>query len=209
MTVRAWLKFFTTLLFIGAITTVVTSFFVQPHAYEPYISPFNGWEIFGALIWFIGLGLVYSVISQMGFFAYLTLHQIGQGFFGKYWKHAQILIISFVFFELIYLRYIRAEDPEPLINYILVAAMLLVYSIGVAFVKAKETHQRAFLPAIFFMFVVTTIEWLPVLRVDDPEWLMLMIVPLLACNTYQLLKLHKIVGFKADKNDTREVQTKG
>ncbi|WP_035512904.1 KinB-signaling pathway activation protein [Halalkalibacillus halophilus] len=200
MTIRAWLKFFTTLLFIGAVTTVVTSFFVQPDAYEPYLNPINWWEIFGALVWFTALGLVYSVISQMGFFAYLTVHQFGKGFFGYFWKHAQIILIVFVLFELVYLRY----SGGNIIPYLVVALVILVYGLGVAYVKAQETHQRAFLPAVFFMVVVTVVEWIPALQTGANEWIMLMIVPLLACNTYQLLKLHRIVGFNNPENTAKK-----
>ncbi|WP_188207953.1 KinB-signaling pathway activation protein [Alkalibacillus aidingensis] len=204
MTVRIWFRFFITLLVIGALSTVITSFFVQSHAYEPYLDPFNTWEIFGALLWYAGYGLVYSVIAQMGFFAYLTLHQFGKGFFGYFWKHAQIIMIGFVLFELIYLRYTRADDPDSLFPYIVVALVLFLYGLAVAYVKAMETHRRAFLPAIFFMVVVTTIEWVPALRTDDAEWIILMVVPLLACNTYQLLKLHRIVGFNNPEDTQSE-----
>ncbi|GEN46967.1 KinB-signaling pathway activation protein [Alkalibacillus haloalkaliphilus] len=195
MTIRVWLKFFIMLLAIGAISTVITSFFVSTHAYEPYLNPFDPWEIFGALLWYSGYGLVFSVIAQMGFFAYLTLHQFGKGFFGRFWTHAQVIMIGFVLFELVYLRYHQDAGPEGLFPYIVVAAMIAIYGYAVAKLKAKETHPRAFLPALFFMIVVTTIEWIPALQTGDPEWIMLMVVPLLACNTYQLLKLHRIVGF--------------
>ncbi|GAA0468030.1 KinB-signaling pathway activation protein [Alkalibacillus silvisoli] len=203
MTIRVWFKFFITLLAIGAVSTVITSFFVSPHAYEPYLNPFNAWEIFGAVLWYSGYGLVYSVIAQMGFFAYLTIHQFGKGFFGYFWKYGQIIIIGFVLFELVYLRYHQDAGPEGLFPYIVVAAMLFVYALAVAKVKAMETHQRAFLPAIFFMVVVTTVEWIPALQTGEAEWIMLMIVPLLACNTYQLLKLHRIVGFN-NPEDTQK-----
>ncbi|TFB14668.1 KinB-signaling pathway activation protein [Filobacillus milosensis] len=204
MTVRKWLKFFFTCLIIGALTTVITSFFVQPDAYTPFLDPINLWELIGALFWFIGWGLVYSVISQMGFFAYLTLHQFGRGFFGYFWKHAQILIILIVLFDLVYLRYTRADEPNSILSYIIIAAALTIYSYIIAKIKAKETHPRAFLPALFFMIVVTTLEWIPALNVGEAEWIGLMIVPLLACNTYQLLTLHRIVGF--NEGPTKEAK---
>ncbi|RPF50045.1 KinB signaling pathway activation protein [Aquisalibacillus elongatus] len=195
MTIRKWLKFFSTALLIGAVTTIITSFFVQTDAYTPYLDPFDLWNITGALFWFLGWGLVYSVISQMGFFAYLTIHQFGRGFFGFFWKHVQILLILIVLFDLVYFRYTRADDPGNIWSYILVAALLLIYSYAVAKVKAKDSHPRAFLPALFFMVVVTSVEWIPALREGSYEWVMLMVVPLLACNTYQVLTLHRIVGF--------------
>ncbi|MFD2640068.1 KinB-signaling pathway activation protein [Piscibacillus salipiscarius] len=208
MTIRKWLKFFLVSLVIGAVTTVITSFFVQTHAYTPYLEQIDLWNLLGAILWFIGWGLVYSVISQMGFFAYLTVHQFGRGFFGYFWNHVQVVLILFVLFDLVYFRYTRAEDPGSLFPYIVVPAMLLIYSYAVAKVKAKETHPRAFLPALFFMIVVTTVEWIPALRIDEREWIMLMIVPLLAVNTYQLLTLHKIVGFNEGPSEHQSKQIK-
>ncbi|WP_411954479.1 KinB-signaling pathway activation protein [Alkalibacillus sp. S2W] len=195
MTIRVWIKFFLTLLVIGAVTTVVTSFIVSTHVYAPFLDPFNAWELLGVILWYSGYGLVYSVIAQMGFFAYLTLHQFGKGFFGYFWKHAQVILILFTLFELVYLRYHQDAGPEGLWPYFIAPVLLSVFAYAIAKIKARETHPRAFLPALFFMIVVTTIEWIPTLRTGDPEWLVLMVVPLLACNTYQLLKLHRIVGF--------------
>ncbi|WP_175616030.1 KinB-signaling pathway activation protein [Piscibacillus halophilus] len=208
MTIRKWLRFFSMALLIGAVVTVITSFFVQADAYTPYLEPFDLWNLTGAVLWFIGWGLVYSVISQMGFFAYLTVHQFGRGFFGFFWTHVQIVLILIVLFDLVYLRYTRADDPGSLFPYLIVPAMLLIYSYAVAKVKAKETHPRAFLPALFFMIVVTTVEWIPALRVDEREWVMLMIVPLLAVNTYQLLTLHKIVGFNEGPTESKDHKKK-
>lgn len=76
--------------------------------------------------------------------------------------------------------------------YIGVAAFLLIVALVVAALKTKQTNQHAFIPAVFFMVVVTAIEWVPVLRVNEESWLYLMLIPLLVCNTYQPLILHKL-----------------
>jgi KinB signaling pathway activation protein len=52
--------------------------------------------------------------------------------------------------------------------------------------------MSAFIPALFFMIVVTTIEWVPVLRVNEESWLFLMLFPLIVCNAFQLLMLPKL-----------------
>jgi KinB signaling pathway activation protein len=36
---------------------------------------FEAGQIFSVLIWFIGVGMIFSVISQMGFFVFLTVHR--------------------------------------------------------------------------------------------------------------------------------------
>ena len=50
------------------------------------------------------------------------------------------------------------------------------------------------MPALFFMVVVTILEWVPALRINDTDWLYLMVIPLLLCNAYQLLILHRLIG---------------
>jgi KinB signaling pathway activation protein len=40
--------------------------------------------------------------------------------------------------------------------------------------------------------VVTVIEWVPVLRVNEHSWFYLMLFALLVCNAYQILILHKL-----------------
>ena len=61
-----------------------------------------------------------------------------------------------------------------------------------AWYKTKQTNRDAFIPAMFFMIVVTLVEWVPVLRVNEQSWLYLMMFALMACNAYQLLILHKL-----------------
>lgn len=158
-----------------------------------FLDPFNAWELFGALIWFMGIGFLFSVVSQTGFFAYLFINQFGLSIFRNFWRPVQVILLAFVLFDLIYFPYQNAGSDASVIPYALTALVILGYGLVVAYVKAKETNQSAFLPAVFFMVVVTVIEWVPVLRTNQTDWMWLMIVPLLVCNTYQLLQLHRIV----------------
>jgi KinB signaling pathway activation protein len=75
----------------------------------------------------------------------------------------------------------------------LIAAVIFLAGAIVAYIKSKETNKQAFIPALFFMIVVTIIEWIPALRVNDRDWLYLMAVPLFICNAYQLLTLHRLI----------------
>ncbi|WP_209125348.1 KinB-signaling pathway activation protein [Alkalihalobacillus sp. BA299] len=152
--------------------------------------------IFG-LIWLLGISAAFSLISQMGFFAYLTIHRLGLGLFkaAKLWNKVQVVIIAFVIFDLIYLRYLSfAHEGETVLNYIWMPFFLLIYGIIIAYFKAKDTNQSAFIPALFFIVVVTTIEWVPALTVNDPKWLWIYFAPLLTANTWQLLILHRLTG---------------
>lgn len=196
VTSRNWVKLFLTTLWWGGISTIITSFFVKSDGYAKALQPFDLFEFVGLFLMFLGLGLIFSIISQMGFFAYLTVHQFGLGMFKKLWGPVQVLLIAFTLFDLVYFRYKNAEGDVALWSFFVIPAALLIYGWAVAALKAKETNQKAFIPALFFMVVVTSIEWVPALRVQDQDWIMLMIVPLLVCNTYQLLLLHRITGEK-------------
>lgn len=98
-------------------------------------------------------------------------------------------------FDLVYFRYIIfANEGDSIYSYVLVAALILLVGLAIAFVKMKLAEKKAvFIPSLFFMVVITIIEWFPALRLNDPVWLHLMIYPLIACNAYQLLVLPKFI----------------
>ncbi|SDN79038.1 KinB-signaling pathway activation protein [Bacillus sp. OK048] len=195
MTSRIWVRLFMTTLLIGAVTTAIVGFIINWNEYVHYFTDFRIINILSALFWFILWGLLYSVISQMGYFAYLTVHRFGLGIFKSVslWNGIQVVFILFVLFDLVYLRFETfANQGESWLPYIGLAVLLLIIGSITAWYKAKQTNREAFIPALFFMIVVTVIEWFPVLRVNEEEWLYLMLFPLLACNAYQLLILHKL-----------------
>lgn len=195
MTSRNWVKLFFNTLFVGGITTAIVGFIVRWNEFQPYFTEFKLIDIFSTLIWLIVMGFLFSVISQMGFFAYLTVHRFGLGIFksASLWNAVQIVLILFALFDLVYLRYENfAEPKDALLPYFGPAILLLVVSLIVAWFKMKQTNRDAFIPALFFMIVVTLIEWVPVLRVNETSWLYLMMFALMACNAYQLLILHKL-----------------
>ena len=195
VTSRIWVRLFMTTLLIGVITTAIVGFIINWNEYVHYFADFRIINILSALFWFILWGFLYSVISQMGYFAYLTVHRFGLGIFKSVslWNGVQVVLILFVLFDLIYLRYETfANSGDSLMPYIGLAVLLFIPALVTAWFKAKQTNREAFIPALFFMIVVTVIEWFPVLRVNEHSWLYLMLFSLLACNAYQLLILHKL-----------------
>nr|WP_255639821.1 KinB-signaling pathway activation protein [Aquibacillus saliphilus] len=186
---------------IGAVSTLITSFFVKSQSYREFLQPFDLFEVFGLFVFFIALGFVFSLISQMGFFAYLTINQFGLSMFRKLWLPIQILLIAFTLFDLVYFRYMDDDGNTSILLYLLAAVALFVYSWIIAGIKAKETNKKAFVPGLFFMIVVTSIEWVPGLRASGTDYTWLMIISLLACNTYQLLMLHRLNDKNAKPGD--------
>ncbi|CCW05586.1 MULTISPECIES: KinB signaling pathway activation protein KbaA [Bacillaceae] len=197
MNSRKWVRLFLTTLFLGGISTVIIGFVLEWDKYDKFFQNFDGKEILAVSFWLMGVGFIFSVISQMGFFAYLTIHRFGLGMFrsSSLWNAVQLFFIAFVLFDFVYLRSVLIANGEvSLGNNILVAGMLFVFGAIVAYVKSKETNKKAFVPALFFMVVVTILEWVPALRINDTDWLYLMVIPLLLCNAYQLLVLHRLIG---------------
>ncbi|WP_242237657.1 KinB signaling pathway activation protein KbaA [Bacillus cereus group sp. BfR-BA-01316] len=200
MNSRKWVRLFFTTLFLGGISTVFIGFVLEWDKYAKFFQNFDGKEILAISFWLMGVGFIFSVISQMGFFAYLTIHRFGLGMFrsSSLWNTVQLFFIAFVLFDFVYLRSVLIANGEvSLGNNILVAGMLSVFGAIVAYIKSKETNKKAFVPALFFMVVVTILEWVPALRINDTDWLYLMVIPLLLCNAYQLLVLHRLIGQKS------------
>lgn len=69
---------------IGGIAGLVVSFFVKPQDYATYLSPFDFIEVVGLILFFVGLGLTFSVVSMTGFFAYLFIHRMGLNMFRSF-----------------------------------------------------------------------------------------------------------------------------
>ncbi|QHE50728.1 KinB-signaling pathway activation protein [Pontibacillus sp. HMF3514] len=204
MTSRKWVRLFLKTLFLGGLSGVLVSFFAKSDTYAKALEPFSIFEVLGLIFMFLGLGFIFSVISQMGFFAYLTVHQFGLGMFRGVWPFVQVVLIAFTLFDFVYFRYKEADGDVALWTFFVIPIALLIYGLAVSYVKAKETNQKAFIPALFFMVVITSVEWIPAIRANDPSWMMLMLVPLLVCNTYQLLVLHRITGESQNKTEAAD-----
>lgn len=202
MTIRNWLRFFFSTLFLGGAITGVLGFLIRWDEFQPYFANMDFGAILSTLIWLVGVGFIFSVVSQVGFFAYLFIHQFGLGIFRSIslWNAVQIFLIIIVLFDLIYLRFQSfAGKGESILPYIGLAIFLLVAGLVTAYFKAKTTAKTTFVSALFFMVVVTILEWLPVLRTNEENWLFLMIFPLIACNAYQILVLPKYNRLSAEE----------
>ncbi|MCM3164428.1 KinB-signaling pathway activation protein [Metabacillus litoralis] len=196
---RNWVRLFLSTLLVGGVATSVIGFLLKWEEYKELFITFDVLEILSVLFWLFGVGLIFSVISQMGFFAYLTIHRFGLGVFRStsLWNIAQLILVIFVLFDLVYFRYqLFSKENEALTSYILIAGYVFIVGLLVAFMKRKDTNKEAFVPALFFMIVVTVIEWFPALRVNEEDWLLLMLIPIQICNAYQLLMLPKFLQQK-------------
>ena len=197
MTIRNWVKFFFNALLIGGIVTAVMGLIVRWEFFSQYLADGEIWQFTMALLWMVFLGFTMSVVAQMGFFAYLTIHQFGVNMFKTLtlWNWVQLLIITVVLFDLIFFRFrLTSDDTGRTLLYLALLASLVGVSAITAYFKAKWTKKHTLISALFFMIVVTTLEWLPALMVRSgniDEWVTILLFPLLAVNAYQLLSLPK------------------
>ena len=113
VTSRNWVRLFLTTLSIGGLTTAIVGFIVRWNEFQPYFTEFKILAILSTSIWLIVMGFLFSVVSQMGFFAYLTIHRFGLGIFKSVslWNAVQVVLILFVLFDLVYLRYVNFCRP--------------------------------------------------------------------------------------------------
>ena len=91
---RNLVKLFFSTLIIGAVTTGIVGFIVRWDKFSQFFTNFDLLEIISVLFWLMGVGLIFSLLSQMGFFAYLTIHRFGLGIFKsvKLWNSVQIVL---------------------------------------------------------------------------------------------------------------------
>lgn len=194
LTFKKWLFLFFSTLILGGLTLIITRLIVDFEGMAGVTQTLE--ELIFGTIFLFAQGMAFSLLSQMGFFAYLMIHRLGLGIFKsvKLWSRVQIVLIAFIFFDLVYFRYIFFGQAagETWISYLWLPTILLLVSIPVAYIKMKQTKQMAFIPSLFFMFVATTLVSLPALMENDPIWLVLMLVTVFVCNAWQLLMLHRL-----------------
>lgn len=197
---RKIVHFFFKTFFIGGIVGFIASFFIKSAEYGAVLSPFDAKELLGVALFFLGYAFVFTVIAQTGFFAYLFVHRYGQGFFKSFWPTVQVLLIVFALFDLIYFT----SDELSLGFKITTTISLLVIGLIVAYFKMKQSNGTAFIPALFFMVVITALELSLVLRAADISFILLMLVPALVVNSYQLLTLQKVTH--VDEEHKRRIE---
>lgn len=200
MNSRKFVHMFLNTLWIGWLIGLLTSLAVNFSVYETYLSPFNGKELFGLFLFYSGKGLVYTVIAQTGFFAYLFVNMYGQNFFKSFWPMVQALIIAFVLFDIVYFT---SKELSLFFRFGLMF-VILIAGLVVAYFKVRQTNRTAFIPALFVMIVILTLELSLVLRTGEANEIILMLMPLLAATAYQLIMLHHVT--KVDPEHQRRIE---
>lgn len=208
MTLRNLLKFYGATLVMGLITTILVSLIFAYDKLTAFLVDGQIGEFLAALIWFMGYGLLIATISQLAYFSYLFIHQLGLGIFRTAWKPIQVVIILFAFFDLVYFRFLRfGEQHGDVVRFIWIPILVLISALLVSYYKSKLTATNVWIPAMFFMIVMTTVELIPFLKVEDTTWLYTTIFPLILCNAFQLLMMPKYnEASKRERANRREAR---
>lgn len=183
---------------IGGVVTGVAGIIIRWNFFYPYLAAGEIGEFIAAFLWMILLGFTMSVIAQAGFFAYLTIHQIGVGVFKSLtlWNWVQVLLMIIVVGDLIIFRFAPvAENFKDWLFYGGLLIFLIFGAIATAMKKVELTEKKhVLIPSLFFMIVISCLEWIiPLMgrKGNIDTYVALLLFPIIAVNAYQLLALPK------------------
>lgn len=204
MTLKYLIQFYRNTLLIGVIVTYISSLIFGYDKVTKYLVAGEVGEFVAASIWFVVVGLLVATISQLAYFIYLFINQLGIGIFGKIWPHVQIVVTVFTIFDLVYFRFLRFGGTDQIISFIWLPIVVIIFAIITSNIKNKQSKKNLWIPSMFFMIVMTTIELIPFLRVEDTSWIYLTIFGLLLCNSYQLIMLPKYNELSLEERKKKE-----
>lgn len=205
MNSRKLFRFFIKTFVIGGIVGTIASFFVMASDYALYLNPFNLKEIAGVFIFYMGYALVFTVVSQTGFFAYLFIQQFGASVFKALWPTAQLLVVISAVATFIY---VPSKEVISLNSFIVLAIITIVFALIFGYLKVRQTNFTALIPALFLMIVMTMVEWTPVIRGGDLSYIALVLPTLITANGYQLLALHEVTKEDPEHERRKEERQK-
>lgn len=193
MTLRKWFHLFWTTLLLGIGVSTVIGLILQLSDKDFSVMGLSGYG-FNLVIMILGGGII-SLLSQMGFFAYLIVRFIAIGIIRskKVWELLQLAVVIVVMFDLVYLR---MGGAGALADYFITPIVILIIAVAISYWKVRLTNSNAFIPTLFFMTVVTVLEAVPALQEDNAATTLFMFAPLIVCNAWQILTLHKILEAK-------------
>lgn len=191
LNIKKWFYLFWTTLLIGAGGAAVAGLFLQ--TVNGRIDFKSTADLFIYPLILFGYGMLVSVYAQMGFFAYLILNYMGNGVFPrKVWQYIQLVLAVLALLELMFLRAFVGGDRDTGSDLILGIAILLTALI-VSYFKVRSTNTSAWVPTFFFMTAITIVEIIGVLRIGVDNATVFIVIPLIACNAFQILMLHRIL----------------
>lgn len=181
MTIRKLFFLFWTTVVLGVVMAPVASFLIQL-----VLGPLE--VKFVSILW---AGVMTGVIAQMGFFAYMVFNMVAKGFIRNAFVYQvlQLLAVAAVLVQLYKVSAEKAGAPNPWM------LPLLILGVGMiaAWFKVRATTSASWIPALFFMVIATVLEAIPSLEQNSFPMILLMVLILLVCNTWQIMQLHRLL----------------
>ncbi|MFF2912534.1 KinB-signaling pathway activation protein [Paenibacillus sp. NPDC057934] len=191
MSIKKWFYLFWTTLLIGAAGAVITGLALQAVNGKIDFKSTADFLLYPLIL--LGYGMLVSVYSQLGFFAYLILNYMGIGVFPrKVWQYIQLVLAVLALLELVFLRSVVGGERNVTSDLFL-GILILLSAILVTYFKVRSTNFSAWIPTFFFMTAITIVETIGVLRIGVDSATVFIIVPLIACNAFQILMLHRVL----------------
>lgn len=191
MTFRKWLYLFFTTLIVGGAGGLLAGIILLL-ADQPNLPGMSGFDWWINLRDFFLAGLLFSIVSQAGFFAYMMLNFIVRGVVSlSVWNMIQMVLIGVA---ILYLEMVTYSESGSFVQYIILPIAIFLFAWLVAYFKIKQTNGQALIPTIFFMVVATTFEAAPTLEGGSSDSILVGMIPLLLCNAWQILQLTNLVG---------------
>ena len=194
MNLRKWLRLFLATIAIGAAASLVIG--VSMQVTDPDYSHLRADEWAYNVLMMVLSGFTMGAFAHMGFFAYLMLNYIARSIFKRpyLWIALQGFVTVFVLVEIAVNVY---DTKLPAASYWALPLALAAASLLVAWWKTSETNAGAWIPTLFFLIVVTVLEGIPSFRTaldtGKISSLVYQLAPLFICNTYQIMKLHRVL----------------
>ncbi|MEF2969015.1 KinB-signaling pathway activation protein [Paenibacillus sp. M1] len=194
MNLKKWLFLFWTTLVVGAAGSLIVGLILQ---LTDTVKLNGAADLFVNVGILLGVGVMVSVYSQMGFFAYMMINYMGTGVFSRMtWQYIQIVLAALALLELMFFRTFVGREGGGDSDLIL-GIILLAIAVIVAYLKVKMTNRSAWIPTMFFMIAVTIVETVGVLKIGVNQATAWIAAPLVACNAYQILILHRVLKPRA------------
>lgn len=188
---RKWFYLFWTTLLIGAGGAVIAGLALQIGNGGIQFKGTADLLLYSLIL--LGYGVLVSVYAQLGFFAYLILNYTGIGVFPrKAWRYIQLVLAVLALFEPDVPAHLCQRRPERPDGF----DARCGYSVHCTYriLAQNAQHERVSLgPDLFFMTAITIVEIIGVLRIGVDNATIFILVPLIACNAFQILMLHRVL----------------
>jgi KinB signaling pathway activation protein len=154
------------------------------------------------IFWFTGLitGAFFATTSLMGFWAYLTLNFIARITLPRrVWRWAQALLLLIVLYDMLWWRYHLDATNHPAAHasfwtFFVQGMWPLVVAVIGAIAKQRISGRGNFLPALFYLYVFTVVDWLLVIRSESGPIVDYSGIVMMACNVYLALIFGKLLS---------------